>query len=125
MIYQELLNKAVAGILAQGCQSYVDNDDENYCAYRGPNCTKCAIGHLLTDEQIEKYNIEENQTPETFSKELIQELAPATLQHDTVQFFQDLQRAHDLPDGGAYFIANFKKRIKDLALKWNLENPCP
>lgn len=125
MSYQDLLNRAVAGILAQGCQSYVDNGSEEYCAYRGPNNTKCAIGHLLTDEQMREYDIKENQIPTEFPDKLIEELAPNKDRDEVVQFFTALQRAHDYPDNDIDFIENFKGRIDNLVKKKNLINPCP
>jgi hypothetical protein len=44
---QELFEKAVNGLLAQGVPSY---DSSRSCMYRGLNGTKCAIGHLIPDE---------------------------------------------------------------------------
>src|SRR3546814_17046247 len=44
--HQEALNRAVRGIVAQGQLAKNEDDD---CLYRGPNNTKCGVGHLIPD----------------------------------------------------------------------------
>lgn len=47
---QGLFDKAVKGVLSQGCASYCST--QSACLYRGPNGTKCAVGILITDESL-------------------------------------------------------------------------
>ncbi len=50
-INQEAFNKAVIGVFKQGGASM---NERKVCAYRGPDGRKCAIGHLLADDQYDK-----------------------------------------------------------------------
>ena len=47
MNMQEVFDKAVNGIRAQGALSV---NGEGLCCYRGPAETKCFVGQLITDE---------------------------------------------------------------------------
>lgn len=49
--YQEWFNTAVAGLASQDFRQSVDDDA---CKFRGPNGMKCAIGYLISDEQLMK-----------------------------------------------------------------------
>ena len=42
----EAITRAIMGVISQGKPSY----DGTTCRYRGPDGTKCAIGHLIADE---------------------------------------------------------------------------
>jgi hypothetical protein len=44
---QEIFNLVYTKLAAQGCPSV---DDKGTCRYRGPNGTKCAAGHLISNE---------------------------------------------------------------------------
>lgn len=48
--YQEdlapLMKTAIRKVIAQGKRSF----SQGYCLYRGPDGTKCALGHLIPDE---------------------------------------------------------------------------
>ncbi len=47
MTLQEIYDKAVGGVLKQGCRSV---DEGASCVLRDENGSACAIGHLLKDE---------------------------------------------------------------------------
>jgi hypothetical protein len=51
---QDVFNVAYRGLAAQGfVQANIKaSDGRNYCAYRGANETKCAIGHCIPDELV-------------------------------------------------------------------------
>lgn len=49
MTLQEIFNKSVTGIIAQGRPS---TTVEGTCAYRGMDGAKCAAGHLLPDSVV-------------------------------------------------------------------------
>lgn len=74
----------------------------------------------MTDEQIEKYKIQEGTTPEQFPRALIDELVPGIYNGWALQFLNDLQDAHDSADPNENFVKNFKYKA-NLAEKWNLK----
>lgn len=50
MTPQEMFDKAYLGVIQQGRKSEKDTSCGTTCAYRGPNGTKCGIGHLIPDD---------------------------------------------------------------------------
>ena len=121
-ILQVIFDKACASVIAQGCQSTMPGDTTT-CAYRGKNGVKCAVGHLLTDDQIAMYGVKEKDTPEKFASALLRELVPGIQTGDAVQFLSDLQDAHDNShDDTTSFVVDFKYRANLIAQKWNLRS---
>lgn len=119
-ILQGIFDKVCNLLILQGKGSFNgDRDgciDNRMCAYRGPEGLKCAVGQLLTDEQIAKYHIREGNTPNEFPEELIKELLPEMqdLKHGE-DFLRSMQRAHDnatlarpLTDSTKTWVAGFK-----------------
>jgi hypothetical protein len=119
-ILQAIFDKACAGVIAQRGQSMMIGDNST-CAYRGEGGKKCAIGHLLSDEQIEMYGVKEMDNPERFVSELVNELVPGVQTSMAVEFLTDLQDAHDNSHGGG-FVSDFKYRANLVAQKWNLKD---
>lgn len=119
--YQELFDRAVQGILTQGCPSLQNPEG---CAYRGVNGSKCAIGHLLTDEQMKEYDIKEGTSPEMFPGKLLRELLPNMSYCSNLEFLMDLQDVHDKSSHSDVdaneFLKNFRMRAGKFAEKWNL-----
>lgn len=96
MTPQEIFNKAVAGLASQKFQRSVS--DNGRCLYRGPNGLKCAIGHVVTDEQIAEvvkqirvYNKDCNENAEGFNGRVFSKTLSAS-EH----FLDNLQSAHDI-----------------------------
>lgn len=122
--YQELFDRAVQGILTQGCPSFLVEKSYGIpsggCAYRGVNGSKCAIGHLLTDEQIKEYNIKEGSSPEEFPSKLISEFIPDMSCCAVLEFMMDLQNMHDKSTSSNDFLKEFRIQADDFAEKWNL-----
>lgn len=117
-ILQPLFDKAVKGVIEQGAQSICA--DENTCAYRGVDGKKCAVGHILSDEQIEKFGITEGLIPNKFPPALIRELMPGIQTGIAVEFLEELQNCHD--SCLKYnFISVFKRLANEMAEKWNLK----
>ncbi len=112
---QEAFDKAYKGIVAQGCISLLDNSFN--CAYRGADGAKCAVGHLITDEQITKYAIGNTVAVYSFPEELIAELLPED--DDAMLFFEELQGVHD----GAGGVSEFKTRAAKFAKEYKLTVP--
>jgi hypothetical protein len=117
--YQELFDKAVKGVIEQGCQSI--RSIGHSCAYRGDSGKKCAIGHLLTDEQIAKYQVQEGDTPTKFQVALLRELAPDGNDNDVVFFLESLQCAHDNLSNNNDFINRFKSNANAFAARFGLK----
>ena len=120
-ILQVLFDKACAGVIDQGAQSLMPGDNST-CAYRGTDGKKCAVGHLLSDEQIAMYGIKEMDNPEKFVSPLLCELVPGVLTGIAVEFLSDLQDAHDKSGYNVSFIVDFKYRANLIAQKWNLKD---
>lgn len=116
---QEAFEKAYKGIVAQGCAA---RSPHGACLYRGPGNTKCAIGHLLTDEQIVKHNIPEGLGASFLPRSLLEELLPGDI--GAPMFFGDLQSVHD---GAAHaegkFIDAFNSRAGAFASNYDLVVP--
>lgn len=115
-VYQRLFDTAYHGVMAQGCQS----KRLMFYRYRGSDNRKCAIGQLLTDEQMEKYLIAEGTTIGAFPIPLMNELFEGLVPN--ASFLYDLQRAHD-GAGVIGFADNYRLEMKAVAAKWNLKVP--
>lgn len=105
MTRQEMFDVVYKGLKAQGFQRSYDKEAEA-CRYRGPNNMKCAVGHLLTDEQ---YKVDmEGYGVDVFSEYKL----PRWMQNEKA-FLGDLQQAHDCaprPDlMESYLVAIAKK----------------
>ncbi len=92
---QAAFDKAVHGILAQGGRSLAYINGRLTCAYRGEGGKKCAVGHLLSDEQIEGYGVAEATNPGTFPGALLKELIPDVEVKVGTDFLWELQAVHD------------------------------
>lgn len=115
-VFQAIYDKVHAAIVAQGKGSM----NGSSCVYRAHNGSKCAVGHLLSNEQMTKYNISESMMPPSFSPELLQELAPGARENDIVRFLNKLQSAHDeaafsSEHDPSAFLSKFKEEMNTVA----------
>ena len=93
---QSILEDVYNKLIEQGKPAY--NNELNIGLLRlkeNDSELKCAIGHLLSDEQIKKYNINLDDSAFTFQDELIKELAPNNEDYCFAVFLHQLQVAHD------------------------------
>ena len=92
MTKQEFFNKSVAGVIKQGALS---KNFTGHCLYRGPDGLKCAIGHVINDDEV----IENERA-----------IALLPFRHGRFNHLwdlaQNLQGAHDASDDIKEFIAN-------------------
>jgi hypothetical protein len=109
---QTLFDTAVKAVWEQGAKSW--DDVQGMCMYRHGNL-KCAVGHVLTDEQIQKYDVREDVNPWHFNQELLKELLPGVYILDASAFLADLQRAHDKSPKGDTFASEFLKHANVVA----------
>jgi len=117
-LYQAAFDKAVELVIKQGA---VCKNNDAVCLYRGPNGMKCAIGHLISDEQIAKYNIRMNHYVEYFPSTLLKEIINDDA-YIVCEFLTGLQSAHDYCqiDSGDKFTEAFINRANNLAINWGL-----
>ena len=121
---QSFFDKSTAAVIAQGRKSYGESvvNMRTTCLYRGSDGAKCVVGHMISDEQIEKYHVGNTYSVWSIDGKLIAELLPESAafdSHQTQQFLADLQEAHDLADEHN-FVNDFTARANKVALGWNL-----
>jgi hypothetical protein len=130
MLTQELFDKAVGGVIAQGGPSIQNTEDDRHCMYRAGNL-RCAIGHL-----IEHYNpAMKNRVPfgnhaphaateiRVGQTLLDAELLKLGLTFEDSAVLNRLQKCHDNAVSFVDFIDQFKHNARRLAqqlgLAWN------
>lgn len=125
---QEIFDFVLAKIREQGRPSY--SPEGGTCYYRGPDGTKCAVGHLIPDEIYSSF---------------MEGMNPWALRHDFVRaapksvtavpragwttFLGGLQLAHDsaakAQEDGEDFLETFEKNMKHLAEDMELTYSSP
>lgn len=121
---QEAFNKSWHGVINQKRPSrrWVDSSQQLVCCLKS-NGNKCAIGHLIPDEEY---------TPsleETTWSQLISETP--SLKGLNKQFLRELREAHDqaslrfnvIIDREEKFLVAFKERMNNIAKDFNLTIP--
>lgn len=116
--YQELFDKATTAILQQGCRSV---NPAGQCRYRGPNNLKCAIGHLISDEQINIYGVQEGYGAGSFPIALIRSICAENDVYRSSDFLHGLQKVHDLCKCADTFLDDFRIEANDFARRWELK----
>ena len=115
---QEAFNKAVLGVVAQGGPSMVEPhlDYCSQCAYRAENGRKCAVGHLIEDEDYDPY-VERKSVSHLHFRGYLPKLSDVS-----VELLVELQDSHDsmLADEN---LDEFIKDAKDIASRYNLTFP--
>ena len=126
--YQELLNLAYAGVIAQGGPS-IDEDDT--CLYKSPNGRRCAASLCLTDEAFDyAAEFEENSSHGTSIDKLAAEYGRDHPDEDDLggamlEFLGDLQAAHDELQywNSEDWIKQWDRGINQLAKRYNITSP--
>ena len=119
---QEFYNKSIEGLAAQGFQQSSEIGGE--CLYRGPNGLKCAIGVVVTDEQISQAaEIAAQQDPsraqtaletrEGFTSSAFEPLFPDV----SPMLMSTLQSAHDIYSVPLKRLQGLKSAGKDFGLE--------
>lgn len=116
---QLVLNTTFAAIIKQG-RPAKDPDNDN-CCYR-TGTLKCAVGHLIPDENYIPY-FDTGGGLDASSDIILEALDPQYGTPD-VKFLLELQRCHDYADE-FNFIPDFTTRVSQLARQFNLEMPQP
>ena len=125
---QQEFNTSVRGIFAQGGPS-IRPDGE--CVYRGRGGKKCAIGHLIIDDEYDK-KMDGLEGGVNVSG-LIEDYKVSTLSKERERFYNNLQAAHDwsaidcieLPPRSKKrkkeFFGGFVERVRVIAKNYNLK----
>ncbi len=116
-MHQQIFDTVLEKLLAQGCRSRLgDSHIDSYCAYRGNNGTKCAIGHLIPDE-LYKEEIEGLTVATKWHR--VRDCLPLEIQEfgdKNKEFLIELQRAHDqayIPSDFRQLFQNYMKAIAE------------
>lgn len=113
---QELFDRAVNGVMAQGRRS----TDNGLCRYRGNDGARCAVGHVVDDDEIatrmERCSLS-GLVSRHKGRELDFELPPDLIEHEDL--LCDLQVAHDRcrGAGGEYTTEKFRREFYDKVAK--------
>lgn len=114
---QEIFDKAVLGVVAQGKQS--TSRDNMWCRYRGEKGLKCAVGHLIDDEYYNT-NLENEDATNHDVIIAVSNSIGRPLTKGERRLLDALQHAHDGSADNEEFIYEFKERIYEVALAFNL-----
>ncbi len=126
---QEAFEKALLGVLRQKRGSI----DNGKCAYKlvldDGRELRCAVGHLLTDEQMILAEKNSDFTAAYLASSLERRDIPLDSQITAEPYFlRDLQQTHDaaarsFPGGDHEFMETFKESMKYFAERWSLTFP--
>lgn len=110
---QDFFDRSAGGVIAQGCKSAHSVG----CLYRGPNGTKCAIGHLIQDDVYRSGMDEDSVLPD-----VIEAMGLDPDDREILSLFSDMQYAHDgaAESYGDPFVNDFKHRMAIVADRFDL-----
>jgi len=116
---QELFSAAYLATMKQGMASSISN---GLCRYRGPNGLKCAIGHLVEDDDLAHAMDEANDAAiDTLVKNRFPGLPEEFVEH--VFLLRTTQIAHDRSKNPATFREDFTREMRDIAREFSLSLP--
>lgn len=107
---QQIFNRVVKGLASQDFKQSLQG---TFCAFRGNNDRKCAIGWLIPDKL---YSPPLEREPSDF---LIKRLLPDTISKDDIDLTDNLRAAHDWGDSPA----DMKYRLRKVAETFSLKIP--
>lgn len=122
---QEHFNKAYLGVIAQGGPAFRrGNVEEDFggCMYLTPDGNKCAVGHILSDKELEDYGDFIGGVHDLWEQMRLDYEHPFNSDN---QFYTSMQEVHDnlISFSGEEFIHHFKKGMMAFALGYNLQLP--
>jgi hypothetical protein len=124
---QELFDTACSALIKQGAPS-IDTSEAlpayARCMYRAPDGKRCAVGHLISDEnpyltELTQKNPGIGSTFSFVGSALTHEQIP--VDGLTIAFLIELQFAHDNNKNARNFVAMFKLAASQLAKKFDLD----
>ena len=109
---QEIFNKAYEGLRSQHFHKS-EGAVDTFCMYRGPDGMKCAIGHLISDEN---YSVDlENKR---VRNKMVRKAAEIP-DHIDERFLQELQDCHDC----SWDSLTMEGNLIRFAMRYNLRIP--
>lgn len=120
MQYQEMFDKALSGVLKQGCLSREPTGPAGayMCRYRSTNGAKCSVGHLIEDDHLAHRMdlMDGSSIMHIVNSGEFDEVLPHFINKDTVEFITEMQCAHDYADNVERFLTN----MREIASRWGL-----
>lgn len=96
---EPLLDKIATHLATQYGLSLLYQNNTTACCYRGANDRSCAVGCLITDEQMERYHVEEATAANELCRDLLEDLqneyAPEAGNDQFLHALLCAQRYHD------------------------------
>lgn len=120
---EEILSKAIAGVINQGCKSATLGGGEDICKYRGDNNAKCAVGHLIDDEHYSEC-LECLPVSACCVLSAVESSLGRPLYDEEEEYLFYLQQCHDSACTGTHFIEHFKLNIKQFVCAGDLPDYC-
>lgn len=120
---QEIFTKVLTALRAQGVASYDASGDG--CQYRGPNGTKCAVGHLIPDDF--PIGTWEGKRASALGNEVFEAMNVG--HNEDLEFLEALQYTHDdhMPKPGVTFgepdLLRWEREMQNIAERYNLTYP--
>jgi len=124
---QEIFDKAVSGLASQGFVRSRQSTDEQIinpkCLYRGPNNTKCAVGHLIPDDvfkdQFNTYDVRSLPSDVLLAAGLAIDNSDYGVEVPHIQFIASLQVQHD----EAETPKAMKSNLRSFGIRYSLSIP--
>lgn len=126
MDIQTLFNQSYQGVVRQGCASF--NPKRGTCHYRDGKGNKCAIGHVIPDDQYQE-EFESRRTqyvldaigidPNSKKARMLFDMQQA---HD-LSVFENWNRVQGVKVSNSKFVNQFKLKATDIAKKYHLSIP--
>ena len=110
MTPQQLFDTAYLALIVQGRRSFDAASGD--CLYRGPDGTKCAVGHLIDDRTAAKWA----------GASALAVQKPPHWFVDNLQLLREMQEAHDFCSD-TDFRANLTRRFAGIAADHGLQMP--
>lgn len=119
---QEIFDASYKGIIAQGGPAFIEKPGK--CVYRTEKGRGCAVGVLMTDEEIEHIQCSGWQSA---SLKILLGMMPIERFSDHVTFLRNLQTIHDetayQTHNDASFLTMYRERMQNLAHYHGLQVP--
>lgn len=106
-------------------------ENSTACAYRGPNGLKCAVGAMLTDEQMQEYGIDNKASVTDGAEEAFKKLIGADRTGKKFKLLSEIQMAHDRATvdyragGSTAFMAQIERKFEQVAQQFGLTYKAP